>query len=103
MKQDKRAGFISAELTKNTNGGEALIASAEFLDNGDDKNNIYTIVRFSLQSYGNEATISVGNLDTNALRSFANLIDSVKVIAESKDPGKEDFIKQMVESFNKKQ
>jgi len=70
-----------------SNGGEAILVITEFMDNGDDKNNIWLSQRIVLNSYGNSAEIVVGNgcaFTPTKLRQLADMLDAEIAVAEKK-------------------
>ena len=65
------------------NGGEAIILSTDFCDNGDEV--AYTIQKLSLQCYGKEVEITVSDVFTpENLRQLANELDRARIQAETK-------------------
>lgn len=62
------------------NSGEGLSIDTSFLDNGDDKDNIYLNQRITLQSYCNSASFDLFGacLTSEKLRKLADELDSQK-------------------------
>ena len=71
------------------NGGESIVITTEFYDNGDGvPSGIYTNQKITLMSYGNSATIQLGSaaLTPENLREFANQLEAAKPKTESISP-----------------
>ncbi len=76
-------------FNKEDNGGESLMASIEFYDNGDAAHGypdgIYTVQKLTLMSYSNMATFTLSNVFTpQNLRELADLIEKGYTTAEKK-------------------
>jgi hypothetical protein len=67
-------------FNKKDNGGEQLILSTKFYDNGDGiPSGIYTIQELTLNSYGNAANfILSGCITPESLRELANELDAAR-------------------------
>ena len=70
------------------NGGESIVITTEFYDNGDVPSGIYTNQKITLMSYGNSATINLDRaaLTPENLREFANQLEAANPKTESIKP-----------------
>ncbi len=66
---------VSVEATPHTNSGEALIFEVDLYDNGDDSDNVFTIMKMTLESYGNSAMIMASDVTPEVLRLLADKLE----------------------------
>lgn len=73
----EKLGEVRIELNPGENGGEAAIFEVAIYDNGDhDAAGIFTIGTVTLNSYGNVATMTVGNITPDVLRELADELEA---------------------------
>lgn len=86
MTDTTKLGRVYKILNPEDNGGETVAITIEIFDNGDfDGNSIYTLSTVTLQSYGNNASMSLPNLTPTFLRELANELESAICVAAA-DP-----------------
>jgi hypothetical protein len=86
---DKTLGKHTFAFNPNDNGGEALVLTTEFVDNGDrekDGSSIFLNQELTLHSYCNSASFNLSGaaLTPDNLRKLANELESAKITAISK-------------------
>ncbi len=82
MSNFKPYAVCTHEISHNGNGGEALVQSTEWYDNG--AGELWSSTRIILNSYGNCATLTVVGITPGQLRAWANLVESTENLAKSK-------------------
>ncbi len=76
---DKKLGTHSFVFNKDDNGGEQLILTTDFFDNGD-VDGIYSIQKLTLNSYGNSASFDLvgASFTPELLRQLADELEQIK-------------------------
>ena len=84
---EKILGKLNFVFNKRDNGGEALMLTTTFVDNGDPEPGIYTNQQLTLNSYCNSASfnLSGASITPKILRELANELEAkqVRMMAEA--------------------
>lgn len=81
----EKIGEVGVQLDPGEMESEGAFFDVEVFDNGDhDVDGIYTVGTVTLNSYGNIATITVGNVTPKVLRELADKLEAkIAVVVKS--------------------